>query len=83
MTVRGRVEDHRNYAFDVPIDWGERADIHTQLAGNGGSHRVDVQTLVLDFAGLHHVFREGGEVGLVSQRHARVRKAARIVRGIR
>jgi hypothetical protein len=70
------VQHHLHHAVDMPVDRGERANVHTQAARQRGAHRFDVEVLALDLAGLDHVVGQCGQAGLFAQRQAHISQAA-------
>jgi len=56
--VAGGVERHRNDAFDIPVGRFEATDVYVQSSGNRRANGVNVKTLTLDLASVHHLLRE-------------------------
>ncbi len=59
VVVARRIEHHFDNPFDVPICGLERADIHPQSPGNGGSHLFGVELFTFDLAALEHIGGQG------------------------
>ncbi|ENO84084.1 hypothetical protein C666_17935 [Thauera linaloolentis 47Lol = DSM 12138] len=65
--VARRVEHHVHDTLNMAVNGCERADVHTQTAGNGRTHRSYIQVFALDLAGPEYVIRQCSQAGLAAQ----------------
>ena len=65
--VAGGVQYHFDNAIDVTVCRDKADDVHAEVPRDGGANLLSFQRFTLDLAGFDDFFRQGLQVGFISQ----------------